>query len=99
MSEVFVNIDYPIGCLLLMASVCFLKDIFLGNIRHADVVVPSPLVVEVVLYEGIVVPAVCVSVMDTNCMQVIRVLFDFLVGLVDLLIQCLKLNLHVTNLV
>ena len=49
--------------------------------------------------EGIVVATVCVSIMDADCMKVIRVLLHLLIGLVDLRRYVFDLHLHLSDLV
>lgn len=64
-----INVDDPKSCASRKASVSALENFRLANFTHSCVVELSPLVVFVIFDIVEVVAAVCVTFMNTNCMQ------------------------------
>jgi hypothetical protein len=81
-----------------MAAVGLFENFLFRNFSHSDVIEASPFVVETVLNKRIIVPTVRISIMNTDCVQVIRVALKASIGLLNLMIFLSNLFLHVINL-
>ena len=97
-----INIDDPKSCARRKASVGALENFMFANFTHSCVVELSPLVVLVIFDIVEVVAAICVTFMNTNCMQEIltfqvvllnvpKDIFDSLLCLVNLRLDVLSL--------
>ena len=64
-----INIDDPKSCASRKASVSALEDFMFAHFAHSCIVELSPLVVLVIFDIVEVMAAICVTFMNTNCMQ------------------------------
>ena len=64
-----INIDDPKSCARRKASVGALENFKFADFAHSSVVELSPLVIIVIFDIVEVVAAICVTFMNTNCMQ------------------------------
>jgi hypothetical protein len=97
-----INIDDPKSCARRKASVSALENFLFAHLTHSSVIELSPLVVFVIFDKVEVVAAICVTFMNTNCMQeiltfqvvllnVLKDIFNSLLCLVNLRLDILSL--------
>lgn len=68
-----LNVDNPVTSLLLVSTFRVANDFFFRHFTNPNVIKFEPLVVEVVLNVGVVVPTVSISIVNTDGMQVVGV--------------------------
>ena len=82
--EFIVDIDDPVGGHPGVTTIGLLEDVLLGRLGHSVVVELSPLVVKPVLNEYIIMPGLCVTIVHTYRVQMIRMLVQSRIGFLNL---------------
>ena len=90
------NIHEPVSSLPAVTTGCWLEYFTLWHFCHILIIVLSPLHLEIVIDECVVMPATSIAIVNAYRLQIINFLLHFFhsIGFIDLLFQFLNLLFH-----